>query len=144
MPTRLVFCKSELCGTNKLELKRIKLDFKKANLEFLEMDDLCGNIQEVNKLKGDLVFVGCSGKVIKGKIDESNKRIVFANIREECLWLYNDEETIYREVLLEIRIALHRLKFKKTTERVPLNCFRNKVGKYIEIISEIGPNPFKV
>ncbi|MFZ5942709.1 MAG: hypothetical protein ACOYVD_01240 [Bacillota bacterium] len=139
---KIVFCKSELCGTNKIDLDRLK-DLKKSGFQVIEFNDLCGKLTEVNSLTEDLIIVGCNGKVIKGKVDENNKKIVFADIREQCIWQLSDEETLYKEILLQVRLALHRLKFKKRILGIKLQAFDTKMTNYLNEIQNLGPNPFK-
>jgi len=144
MPTKVVFCKNNLCGTDKLDIERLQEQINKTKIDYFEIENLCGNFNVVNQLKSDLIIVGCSGKVIKPKIKEKDKRIVFADVREQCLWVYNDPELLHREILLQIKLAFHRLRFQKKCDYPELNCFNEKVTEYVNLINELGPNPFKM
>jgi len=144
MAVKIICCKNQICRTDQLDLTRLKSDLKKANQEFIQILDLCLNVEKVNLIYGDLVICGCDEKVIKSRLEENGKKIVFAPIREECLWVYEEGEACYRQVLLQIKLALNRLKFKRKNDKLPLISFNEKINKYLEIVDGIGPNPFKV
>jgi len=143
MAIKIICCKSEVCGTAQVDLVKLKQELKRPSLEFLEIPNLCSSLKEVNTFAGDLILLGCQDKVIMGRLNEKEQRIVFAPIREECTWIYQNEEKLYKEILLQIKLALHRLKFKKQTKCLPLNAFNEKIGQYIQTINGLGPNPFK-
>ena len=97
MAVKIIFCKNQRCRTDQLDLTRFRCDLKKANQEFIELPDLCINVEKVNLIYGDLVICGCDEKVFKSRLEKSGKKIVFAPIREESLWLYQDREAGYRQ-----------------------------------------------
>lgn len=143
MPNKIVYCKSQKCGTDQIDLFRLKSDFCKVNIELIEVEDFCINHKFLSKVKDDIVFAGCSADIIKNWIIHKNMKIEFADIRELCFWKFQDREIIYKEVILEIKLALNRLKFKKKVVEFPLKSLNEQLDSYIKRISEIGANPFK-
>ncbi|KJS84382.1 MAG: hypothetical protein JM58_11090 [Peptococcaceae bacterium BICA1-8] len=144
MAIKIICCKNQRCKTDQLDLTRLKSDLKRPNLELVQILDLCINLKKINLIYDDLVICGCDEKVIKSRLEVNRKKIVFAPIREECLWLYQDREACYKQVILQIKLALNRLKFIRKNDKEPLKSFNEKISHYIEIIDAIGPNPFKV
>jgi heterodisulfide reductase subunit A-like polyferredoxin len=142
--TKVVFCKSRKCETDQLDFIQIQKDLNNRKLEFIEVVDLCLNLEEINKLQNNIVLACCSSATFKNKIDENNRNVVFAMLRESCIWRYQDKEIMHNEALLEIKLALNRLRFKNRSVAPPLKSFNKKMDTYIKKIHEIGPNPFKV
>lgn len=143
MVVKIVCCKNQGCQTDQLDLTRLKHDMKRKNLEFIQIPDLCINLEKINSIFDDLVICGCDEKIFNSRLDGNGKKIVFAPIREECLWLYRDGEICYKHVLLQIKLALNCLKFKRRNDKILLNSFSEKIDEYVKVVSEIGPNPFK-
>lgn len=141
--TMVAFCKSKKCETDQLDICRIQKDLNNKKLEFIEVVNLCTNLEEINKFQDNIVLACCSSDIINNKIDENGKTVVFAMIRE-LFWKYQDREVIHNEALLEIRLALNRLRFKKRRVGFPLKSFNKQLDTYIKNIHDIGPNPFKI
>ncbi|MBZ4687523.1 MAG: CoB--CoM heterodisulfide reductase subunit [Clostridiales bacterium] len=147
----ILICGHKECLGDKMDLPGIKKHFQKKGHRVIIHSNFCDEIRDTKEFVlpfGDsvnpVVFAGCSPLVMERRIKALfDVPVEIANIREQCAWVYEKSDIADKHCIDIIELAISNVKYTRQFTH-PSNILSERLAKYVSLIEEFGPNPFKI